>query len=134
VNVTGVILVLFALVGVAVMAYRAGYWRGQAELLRQEPTEAEWSVLPRWRRVAGWAAYVFSGMLLCFFLALAYRYAKGWRWTFLMAAWVVWFATFLGGIGLAEWCWKPDRETQNRPIDDDNDDTPPILFRGGQPQ
>ena len=92
------------------------------------------SVLPRWRRVAGWAAYVFSGMLLCFFLALAYRYAKGWRWTFLIAAWVVWFATFLGGIGLAEWCWKPDRETQDRPIDDDNDDTPPILFRGGQPQ
>ena len=93
------------------------------------------SVLPRWRRVAGWAAYVFSGMLLGFFLALAYRYAKGWGWTFLMAAWVVWFATFLGGIGLAEWCWKPDRETQQRPVDDDdNDDTPPIRFRGGQPQ
>ena len=90
------------------------------------------SVLPRWRRVAGWAAYVFSGMLLCLFLALAYRYAQGWGWTFLMAAWVVWFATFLGGIGLAEWCWKPDRETQARPVDDD--DTPPILFRRGQSQ
>jgi hypothetical protein len=92
------------------------------------------SVLPGWRRAAGWAAYVFSGMLLCFFLALAYRYARGWGWTFLMAAWVVWFATFLGGIGIAEWCWKPDRETQNQRIDDDNEDTPPILFRGGQPQ
>jgi hypothetical protein len=67
-NVTGVVLVLFALVVVAVIAYRAGYLRGQAELLHQgQPTEAEWnewrmnSVLPRWRRVAGWAAYVFSG-------------------------------------------------------------------------
>ena len=93
------------------------------------------SVLPRWRRAAGWAAYVFSGMLLCCFVALAYRYARGWGWTFLMTAWVVWFATFLGGIGLAEWCWKPDGETPNQRIDDDhNEDTPPILFRGGQPQ
>jgi len=93
------------------------------------------SVLPRWRRFAGWAAYVFSGMLLCVFLALAYRYAKGWGWTFLMAAWMVWFATFLGGIGLAEWCWKPDREAQKVRIDDDNNvDTPPILFRRGQPE
>ena len=91
------------------------------------------SVLPRWRRVAGWAAYVFCGMLLGFFLALAYRYAKGWGWTFLMAAWVVWFAIFMGGLWLAEWCGKPDRETPNRPIDDDaNDDAPPIFFRKGQ--
>ena len=113
-NVTGVILVLFALVGVAVMAYRAGYWRGQAELLRQEPTEAEWSVLPRWRRVAGWAAYVFSGLLFCLFLFLAYRYAQSRRWTFWVAAWVLWFAIFLGGIWLAEWCWQPYRAAQER--------------------
>ena len=91
-------------------------------------------VLPGWRRVAGWAAYVFSGVLLCVFLALAYRYAKVWGWTFLMATWAVWFATFLGGIGLAEWCWKPDRETQDVQIDDDNDDTPPIRLRRAQPQ
>ena len=135
-NVTGVILVLFALLGVAVMAYRAGYWRGQAELLRQEPTEAEWSVLPRWRRVAGWAAYVFSGLLFCLFLFLAYRYAQSRRWTFWVAAWVLWFAIFLGGIWLAEWCLKPDRETQRPPIDDDdsNGDTPSISFRGGRPR
>jgi hypothetical protein len=99
-----------------------------------EPNELRMkSELPRWRRVAGWAAYVFSGILLCVFLALAYRYAKGWGWTFLMAAWVVWFAAFLGGIGLAEWCWKLDRE----PNDYDNDDIPdipPILFRSGQRQ
>lgn len=91
------------------------------------------SVLPRRRRVAGWAAYVFSGVLLCLFLALAYRYAQGWGWTFLIKAWVVWFATFLGGIGFAEWCWEPDRETQTRPPVGD-DDTPPILFRRSQPQ
>jgi hypothetical protein len=61
-NVTGVILALVALVVVAVMGYRAGYLRGRAELLLQiVPTEAEWnelrmnSVLPRWRRMAGWA-------------------------------------------------------------------------------
>src|SRR5258706_13104487 len=89
-------------------------------------------VLPRRRRVAGWAAYVFSGMLFCVFLVLAYRYARVWGWTFLMAAWVVWFATFLGGIGLAEWCWKPHRGTQTVPIDDENVDTPPM--RPGQPQ
>jgi hypothetical protein len=30
----------------------------------------------------------------------------------LMAAWILWFAIFLGGIWLAEWCWKPSREAQ----------------------
>ena len=122
-NVTGVILALVTLVVAAVIGYRAGYLRGRAELLLQVlPTQAEWndlrmnSVLPRWRRVAGWAAYVFSGLLLCLFLALAYRYAKGWGWSFLLAAWVLWFAIFLGGIWCAEWCWKPRREVQ--------DDTP----------
>ena len=120
-NVTGVVLALFALVVVAVIAYRAGYLRGQAELLRQgQRTEAEWnarlmkSVLPRWRRVAGWAAYVFSGLLLCLFLFLAFRYAQGWGWTLLIAAWVLWFAIFMGGIWVAEWCWKPYREAQER--------------------
>ena len=119
-NVTDVVLVLFTLVVVAVIVYRAGYLRGQAELLRQgQRTEAEWnarrmtSVLPRWRRVAGWVAYVFSGLLLCLFLFLAYRYAKAWGWT-LIAAWILWFAIFLGGIWLAEWCWKPYREAQER--------------------
>jgi hypothetical protein len=39
-NVIGVIFALFALVAVAVIAYRAGYLRGQAELLCQgQPTE-----------------------------------------------------------------------------------------------
>jgi hypothetical protein len=109
-NATGVIFALFALVAVAVIAYRAGYLRGQAELLHQgQPTDAEWhalrmkSVLPRWRRVAGWAAYVFSGLLLCLFLFLAFQYAQGWGWSFLMAAWGLWFAIFMGGIWLAEW-------------------------------
>jgi hypothetical protein len=121
-NGTGVVVwTFFALVVVAVVAYRVGYMRGQAELLRQwQPTEAELnalrmkSVLPRWRRGAGWAVYVFSGLLLCVFLALAYRYAKGWGWTSLMAAWVLWFAIFMGGLWLAEWCWKPYREAQER--------------------
>jgi hypothetical protein len=120
-NVTEVVLALVAVVVVAVIAYRAGYLRGQAELLRHgQPTEAEWnalrmkSLLPRWRRVAGWAAYVFSGLLLCLFLFLAYRYARGWGWTFLMAAWVLWFGIFMGGIWLAEWCWKPRREAEAR--------------------
>jgi hypothetical protein len=106
---------------VALVAYRGGYLRGQAELLRQRlPTEAErnalriTSALPRWRQVAGWTAYAFSGLLLCLFLALAYRYAKGWRWTLLMAAWVLWFAIFMGGVWLAEWCWTPYREAQEQ--------------------
>ena len=72
------------------------------------------SVLPRWRRVADWAAYVFSGLLYCLPLFFAFRYAKGWGWTVLMAAWVLWFAIFMGGIWLAEWCWKPCREAQER--------------------
>ena len=129
-------LVLSALVGVALMAYTArGYWRGQADLLRQGQTdEAEGSVLRRWRRVAGWAAYVFSVLLFCLFLFLAYRYAQGGRWSFWMAAWVLWFATFLGGIWLAEWCLKPDRETQHPRADDPDstDDTPAISFRVGR--
>jgi sterol desaturase/sphingolipid hydroxylase (fatty acid hydroxylase superfamily) len=119
-SVTGVVLALLALVVVAISAYRAGYLRGQAELLRQgQPIEAEWkalhmnSVLPRWRRVAGWVAYGFSGLLLCLFLALAYRYAQGWTWSYLLTVWALWFAIFLGGIWLAEWCWRPRPEAQN---------------------
>jgi hypothetical protein len=116
-----VVLVVFILVIVAVIAYRVGYLWAQVEFLNQsQMIEAKWSMLPmaapmlpRWRRVAGWVAYVFSALLLCLFLALAYRYAKAWGWT-LMAAWVLWFAIFLGGIWLAEWCWKPSREARER--------------------
>jgi hypothetical protein len=117
-----VVLVVFILVIVAVIAYRVGYLWAQVEFLNQsQMIEAKWSMLPmkapmlpRWRRVAGWAAYMFSALLLCLFLALAYRYAKGWGWTFLMAAWGLWFAIFLGGIWLAEWCWKPGRDAHER--------------------
>jgi hypothetical protein len=55
---------------------------------------------------------VFSGLLLCLFLLLAFRYARDWGWTFL-AAWVLWFAIFLGGIWLAEWWWKPAERPKN---------------------
>jgi len=48
------------------------------------------------------------------FLFLAFQYAKAWGWTVLMAAWVLWFAIFMGGIWLAEWCWKPYREAQEQ--------------------
>jgi len=116
-----VVLALFALVVVAVIAYRAGYLRAEAHLLRQHhPTETERnaprvkSVLPRGRRVAGWAAYTGSGLLLCLFLFLAFHHAKRWGWAGSMGAWVLWFALFMGGIWLAEWCWKPYRETQER--------------------
>ena len=112
-----VVLVVFILVIVAVIAYRVGYLWGQADLLREGPlAEAEWielrvqSVLPRWRRVAGWAAYMFSALLLCLFLALAFRYAQDLSWAWLMAAWALWFVIFLAVIGLAEWCWRPGRE------------------------
>ena len=118
-NVTGVVLALLTLAVVGVLGYRVGYLRGQAELLeRGRRSAAEWnalrmtSVLPRWRRVAGWVAYGFSGLLLCLFLALAYRYAQGWVWSYLVAVWGLWFAIFLGGIWLAEWCWKPSRNAQ----------------------
>jgi hypothetical protein len=111
-----VVLAVFIVIIVAVIAYRVGYLWGQAELLeRGRLSAAEWnamrtmSVLPRWRRVAGWAAYMFSALWLCLFLALAYRHAHGWGWTDLLAAWILWFAIFLGGIWLAEWCWKPSR-------------------------
>jgi hypothetical protein len=117
-----VVLVVFILVIVAVIAYRVGYLWAQVEFLNQsQMIEAKWSMLPmkaplpRWRRVAGWAAYMFSALLLCLFLALAYRNAKGWGWILLMAAWVLWFAIFLGGIWLAEWCWKPAERPKNGP-------------------
>jgi hypothetical protein len=120
-HVIAVVLPLFALVVVAVMAYRAGYLRGQAELLRQhQSTEAArnalrmTAILPHWRRVAGGAAYVCSGLLLCLFLFLAFRHAKGWGWIGLLGAWALWFALFMAGIWLAEWCWKPYREAQAR--------------------
>jgi hypothetical protein len=116
-----VVLARFALVVVAVIAYRAGYLRAEAELLRQRhPTETERNALrvksvpPRWRRVAGWAAYTGSELLLCLFLFLAFHHARRWGWARSMAAWVLWFALFMGGIWLAEWCWKPYRETQER--------------------
>ena len=118
-NVTGVVLVLFALVAVAVMAYRAGYVRGQDELLQRWTTAERdalrmTAVLPRWRRLTGWAAYGFAGLLNCLFLGLAFLYAKRWGWTVSLAAWVLWFALFVGAIWLAEWCWQPYREAQGR--------------------
>jgi hypothetical protein len=120
VNVTGGVLALFALVAVAMIAYRAGYVRGQDELLQgHRSTEAEQdtgmtAILPRWRRLTGWAAYGFAGLLNCLFLALAFLYAKRWGWAVVLAAWVLWFALFVGVIWLAEWCWQPYREAQGR--------------------
>jgi len=90
VNVAGVVLVFLALVAVAVIAYRAGYLRGQDEPLEwSRAIAAERSalriaaVLPRWRRVAGLAAYGFAGLLNCLFLGLAFLYAKRWGWAVL---------------------------------------------------
>ena len=120
-NVAGVVFVLLALVVVAVIAYRVGYVRGQDELLqwhrssaaeRNEPGTA--AVPPRWRRLTGWAAYGVAGLLNCLFLSLAFLYAKRWGWAVALAAWVLWFATFVGAIGLAEWCWQPYREARGR--------------------
>jgi hypothetical protein len=71
-------------------------------------------VRPRWRRVAGWAAYGFAGLLLCVFLALAFQYAKRWGWAVLTAAWALWFALFTGAVWLGERCWQPNREAQER--------------------
>ncbi len=121
-NVTGVVLVLFALVGVAVIAYRVGYLRGQDELLHSHRSIAPernarrmTAVLPRWRRLAGLAAYGFAGLLNCLFLGLAFLYAKRWGWTVLLvAAWALWFAFFIEAIWLAEWCWQPYRAAQER--------------------
>jgi heme/copper-type cytochrome/quinol oxidase subunit 2 len=119
VNATGVVLVLFALVAVAVMAYRAGYVRGQDELLQwhgstaaEQDAQGMTAVLPRWRGLTGWAAYGFAGLLNCLFLGLAFLYAKRWGWA--LAAWALWFALFVGVIWLAEWCWQPYREAQGR--------------------
>jgi hypothetical protein len=115
-----VALVVFILIIVAAIVYRVGHLWAQIESQnrrhliedkwRMRPLEAP--VLPRWRRVAGWAAYMLSALWLCIFLAGAYWHAHSWGWTYLMAAWLLWFAIFLCGIWLAEWCWKPSRETQ----------------------
>jgi hypothetical protein len=98
-------LVVFIFVIVAVVAYRVGYLWAQVEFLnRRQMIEAKWTIrpmeagmLPRWRRVAGWAASMCSALLLCLFLAHAYWHTYGWEWTYLMAVWAVWFAIFLGG-------------------------------------
>jgi len=103
---------------VAVVAYRVGYLWAQVEFLSHgQMIQAKWRMLPmearmlpRWRRLAGWAAYLFSALLLCLFLALAYWHAHSWGWAYLMAAWMLWFAVFLGVLWLAEWCWKPSGE------------------------
>src|SRR6266508_5552797 len=113
-----VVLVVFIVIIVAVIAYRVGYLWAQVEFLDQSQKIGKWSMLPmeapipRWRRVAGWAAYMFSALLLCLFLALAYWHAYSWGWTYLMVVWILLFAIFLGGIWVAEWCWKPSREAQ----------------------
>ena len=112
-----VALVVFILIIVAAIAYRVGYLWAQVEFLsHRQMIEAKWSILPmeaplsRWRRVTGWAAYAFSGFMLCFFLALAYWHAHSWGWAYLLTAWGLWFAIFLAGLWLAEWCWRPSRE------------------------
>jgi heme/copper-type cytochrome/quinol oxidase subunit 2 len=115
-----VVLVVFILVIVVVIAYRVGYLWAQVEFLsHNQMLEAKWRMLPmnapmvpRWRRMAGWAAYMVSALLLCLFLALAYWYAYSWGWTYLLAAWILWFAIFLGVLWLAEWCWRSGREVQ----------------------
>ncbi len=114
-----VVLVVFILIIVAAIAYRVGYLWAQVEFLNpSHRLEGRWRMLPmeaplpRWRRVAGWAAYTFSALLLCLFLAIAYWYAFRWGWTHLMAAWILWFSIFLGVLWLAEWCWKPSPEAQ----------------------
>jgi len=120
-DVAGVVaLVVFVLIIVAVIAYRVGYmWSKVESQNRDQVLEAEWRMLPtdapmlpRWRRVAGWVAYILSALWLCLFLALAYWYAYSWGWIYLMVVWILWFAIFLGVIGLAEWCWKPSRTAQ----------------------
>ena len=119
-NVEGmVVLVVSIVISVALIAYRAGYMWAQVEFLNQsQRMEAKWRMrpmeapIPRWRRVAGWAAYMFSVLLLCLFLAVAYWHAYSWGWTYLMAAWALWFAIFLGVIWLAQWCWKPSRDAR----------------------
>ena len=113
----GVVVVLgvFILIIVAVIAYRVGHLRAQVVSYR---LEAEWrrlpmeAPLPAWRRVAGWVAYVSAALFLCLFLALAYVNAYRWGWTYLTAAWILWFGIFLGVLWLAEWCWKPSRPAQ----------------------
>ena len=94
--------------------------RGQDELLQWHgSTAAErdalrmTAVLPRWRRLTG-SAYGFAGLLNCLFLTLAFLYAKRWGWAVSLAAWVLWFAIFVGAIWFAEWCWQPYREAQGR--------------------
>jgi hypothetical protein len=106
---------------VAVIAYRVGYVRGQDELLERPPSSAAErnepgiaAVLPRWRRLTGWAAYGFAGLLNCLFLVLSFLYAKRWGWAVSLAAWALWFALFIGAIWLGEWCWQPYREAQGR--------------------
>jgi hypothetical protein len=61
---------------------------------------------------------VSSALSLCLFLVVAYVYAYRWGWTYLTAAWIVWFGIFLGVLWLAEWCWKPSREAQGGASDD----------------
>jgi hypothetical protein len=118
------VLVVFILIIVAAVAYRVGYLWAQVEFLnRSLMIDAKWrmqpmpasSMLPRWRRVVGWAAYTCSALLLCLFLALAYWHAHGWGWTFLISAWILWFALFLGVLWVAEWCWKLSREAPHAP-------------------
>ena len=115
-----VALFVFILIIVAAIAYGVGYLWSRVESLNQSHViEAEWRlahgppILAWWRRVAGWAAYMFAALWLGVFLALAYWHAYG-------AAWVVWFAIFLGVIWLAQWCWKPSREAQESPPVGDN--------------
>ena len=118
---TGLVFVVFALVAVTVIAYRLGYVRGQDELrpwhgstaaegdaLRMTP------ILPRWRHLTGLAAYGFAGLLNCLFLGLGFLYFKRWGWAVTLSAWMFWLALFVGVIWLAEWCWQPSREGQER--------------------
>lgn len=115
-----VVVVVFVLITVVAVVYRVGsLWARRESQKRDQVLEAQWRMLPmearllpRWRRLAGWAAYTLSALLLCLFLALAYRNAASWGWTDLIAGWILWFAIFLGVLGIAEWCWKPSRDAQ----------------------
>jgi hypothetical protein len=113
---TTLVYSLLAAVIATAFAYNAGYRRGQ--LYSRHPTVEEQNtilmelVLPRWRRVAGWASILVGSVSVYVFLYLASKYG-GSALAFLLA-FVASLAGLMGGYLLAELFWKPYREAQDQ--------------------
>jgi hypothetical protein len=128
------------LVGAVKGIYSIGYQEGRKDVLDPPDlrplTEDQRThllmnlTLPRWRRVAGYAALGVPGVLFWVLLFFTVRSSAS-GWFFFLAA-VLSIASMIAGVVLMEWLWKSFREAQARSRQDlkNSDTVDPLRPKG----